>query len=132
MASPMRIAEAIVIAFRGARARLRRDAVAYAICIVCAIGALVLATWASVLALSQITSPVHAPLIVAGCYALIGLATFLWLQRARTRASILPSALTGPSQADAPRQQQPQFAQIAMIIEAVLLGYYLSRRSDRR
>jgi len=111
---------------------MRRDALAYAICIVCAIGALILSTWASVLALSRLTGSIYAPLIVAGGYALIGLATFLWLRRARSRAPIVPSAWAGAPQAGAPQQQPPQFAQIAMIVEAVLLGYYLSRRSDRR
>jgi hypothetical protein len=55
---------------------------------------------------------------------MIALATIVWWQRAKSHAPpTLPLNL-----GNAP-QQQLQFAQIAMIVEAALLGYYLSRRN---
>jgi hypothetical protein len=123
----MQLVQTVAIMFRGIGARMRRDAMAYTICAVCGVSALILATWASVVALLHVAGPVYAQLIVAGGYILIALATILWLQRAKSHAPpIIPLTL-----GNEPRQQL-QFAQIAMIVEAVLLGYYLSRRSNRR
>ena len=73
---------------------------------------------------------VYARLIVAAFFVLMVVAAIVWLQTARPRASRSPrrrSASARPPRPD-PLQQQAQFAQIAMIIEAVMLGYSLSRR----
>ncbi len=58
----------ITLAFQGIGARLRRDAIGYGICAICAIAALILATWASVLALLPVVGAVYAQLIVAGFF----------------------------------------------------------------
>jgi hypothetical protein len=63
-------------------------------------------------------------------FVLVILATLLWLQIARSRQQAATPTLLGIKAGGS--QRQAQFAQIAMIVEAVLLGYSLSRRSNRR
>lgn len=114
--------------------RVRRDAIGYGICSVCAIAIVVLATWAAVLALIPPVGPVYAPLIVASGYLLIIMVTMLWLQLANGRkpqAQAAGSPLHVASNAET-AQRQAQFAQIAMIIEALMLGFSMSSRFDRR
>jgi hypothetical protein len=118
----------------GVVGRVRRDAIGYGICAVCAIAVAILATWAAVLALIPPAGPVYAPLIVAGGYLLIILITMLWLQIANGRkpqVQAAPSPLHVASNAET-AQRQAQFAQVAMIIEALMLGFSMSRRFDRR
>jgi hypothetical protein len=119
----MGLQDTVALYLRGTVSRIRRDAIAYAICAVCAVAVLILSTWASVLALLPVVGAIYAPLIVAGAYALIALLTIVWLQRANSRGAAVPLL----SAVDA-THRQTQFAQIAMIIEAVLLGYSMSRR----
>jgi threonine/homoserine/homoserine lactone efflux protein len=125
----MSLQATIAHALQGVIDRIRRDAIAYAICAVCAIAVLILGTYAAVLALITVVGPVYAPLIVAGGYVLIILLTMLWRQLANApgqhRAPASPLHVSAdPLQA----QRQAQFAQLAMIIEAVMLGYSMSRR----
>jgi len=119
----------------GVVGRVRRDVIGYGICTVCAVAILILATWAAVLALIPPVGAVYAPLIVAGGYLLIILITILWLQIANGRKPQPAATATAPpftvsSNADTV-QRQAQFAQVAMIIEALMLGFSLSRRFDR-
>jgi len=109
-------------------ARVVREAIGYGICAISAIAILVLATWASVLALLPVAGPVYAQLIVAGFFVLVIGSTLLWLQLARARPR--PQATTTPPAFGAANnsQRQVQFAQIAMIVEAVMFGYSMSRR----
>lgn len=109
-------------------ARVVREAIGYGICAISAIAILILATWASVLALLPVVGPVYAQLIVAGFFGLVIGSTLLWLQLARARPR--PQAATTPPAFGAANgsQRQVQFAQIAMIVEAVMLGYSMSRR----
>jgi type VI protein secretion system component VasK len=124
----MGLQDSVVAAFHSIGATVRRNAIGYGICALCAVAVLILATWASVLALVPLVGSVYAPLIVAGFFVLVIATTMLWLQYAGPRR---PASAAMPFlQADAP-QRQAQFAQIAMIIEAVMLGYTLSRRSRR-
>lgn len=124
-------------AVHGAVDRVRRDVIAYAICALCAIAILILGTWAAVLALTPPVGPVYAPLIVAGCYLLVIVVTMIWLQLANGRkprpaaAAATGTPFNVSSNADT-AQKQAQFAQVAMIIEALMLGFSLSRRFDRR
>ena len=119
----------ITLAFQGIGARLRRDAIGYGICAICSIAALILATWASVLALLPVVGAVYAQLIVAGFFVVVILSTMLWLQIANSkRHRPAAAAATVPLGAQDNGQRSSQFAQIAMIIEAVMLGYTLSRR----
>jgi hypothetical protein len=120
----------VAAAFNGATARLQRTVIAYATCAVAGVGALIMATGASVLALEPYVGEIYARLIVAAVFVLVVLSTILWLQRAKHRHPLIaPVAAAAPPE---PVQRQAQFAQLAMIVEAVLLGYALSRRSDRR
>ena len=127
----MRLTDIASHALNGVATRVRRDAIGYAICAICGIAVVVLIAGASVLALEPQVGMVCARLIVAGVFVLLMVATLVWLQRAQSRhrpAATPPLGL----RADAAAQRQVQFAQIAMIVEAVMLGYSLSRRTNRR
>ncbi len=129
----MRITDIAAMAFAGlgeTAARLRRDAIAYALCGLCALAAVVMATSASIIALEPEVGAVYARLIVAGAFVLIALAILLAVRFAKARPDSAARASAAPLGARS--QTRPQFAQIAMIVEAVMLGYSLSRRSDRR
>jgi hypothetical protein len=112
--------------------RIRRDAIAYGICAVSAVAIIILATWAAVLSLIQVVGPIYAPLIVAGGYLLIIVLTMLWLQLAKGRKPQPAVAPLNVSSNAETAQRQAQFAQVAMIVEALMLGFSLSRRFDRR
>ena len=125
----MGLQAAVSHAVRGAVDRVRRDAIGYAIVALCAVAIVILATWAAVLALIPAVGTVYAPLIVAGAYLLIIIVTMTWLQianaqRQRHQAASPLHVSADPTQA----QRQAQFAQVAMIIEALMLGYSMSRR----
>ncbi|MGH6739989.1 MAG: hypothetical protein ACREDY_13335 [Bradyrhizobium sp.] len=79
------------------------------------------------LALVPLVGAVYAQLIVAGFFVLVMAAALLWQQFARPRAKPAKAAPMAFGAQDNP-QRQTQFAQIAMIVEAVMLGYSLSRR----
>jgi len=83
----MGIQDTVALYVRGIGTRVRRDAIAYAICAVCAVAVLILATWASVVALLPAVDAVYAPLVVAGAYVLIAALTIVWLQRAKSRSA---------------------------------------------
>jgi len=105
--------------------KLERSAIAYAICALCGLAILILATGAGVMALIPLVGAVYAQLIVAGVFVVIIAATIIWLQRsAREPTRSVPVGAA----AEAASRSQAQFAQIAMIVEAVLLGYSMSRR----
>ena len=124
----MNLQDLVGASFRSIGARVRRDAIAYLVCAICALTAFALATWASVLALIPAVGTVYALLSVAGGFLLIVAATMLWLQYAKhhQRAAASPLGLNG--QPAATTQRQLQFAQLAMIVEAVMLGYSMARR----
>ena len=131
MGRMMSFFSSVTTAVQNAGARIRRDAIGYAICALCAVAILILGTWAAVLALIPLVGEVYAPLAAAGAYVLVASTTLLWLQIAKSRklpASPLAFTAGAPGNGN---QRPAQFAQIAMIVEAVMLGYALSRRSDR-
>lgn len=113
---------------QGFAGTIRRNAIGYSICALCGLAVLILATCAAVMALTPLVGTVYALLIVAGVFLLVIAGTVLWLQRparqaARTAARAVPIGATAEAQ-----QRQIQFAQIAMIVEALMLGYSMSRR----
>ena len=113
-------------AVRGFLNRIRRDAICYAICALSGVAVLVLATGAAVMALIPVVGAVYAQLIIAGVFLLVIIGTMFWLQRPIGEpARAVP---VGATTAEAKPEQQAQFAQIAMIIEAVMLGYSMSRK----
>ncbi len=124
----MRISDIVSMAFDGAASRLRRDAIGYATAAACGVAVAILSASASVLALEPEVGAVYARLIVAGAFVLIAASAVVWVKVANNRRrQPAPSALRA-----ADTKRGAQFAQIAMIVEAVLLGYSLSRRTDRR
>ena len=110
---------------RGFLDKLRRNVVGYAICALCGVAVLILATGAAVMALIPLVGAVYAQLIVAGVFLAVIAGAMLWLQRS-TREP--PQTVPVGAIPDAAARSQAQFAQIAMIIEAVMLGYAMSRR----
>lgn len=124
----MRLNDVVGMMFHGAAAKLRRDALMYGTCAVCGVAALILASSASLIALEPIVGAVYARLIVGGVFVLIALIVVVSVRLSQPSQRRHPVAAAQPQAA--PRNQQ--FAQIAMIIEAVMLGYSLSRKSDRR
>ena len=127
----MRLTDIGSMAMNGIATRLRRDAIAYSACAVCALGAIALAVSAGILALEPQVGMVYARLIVGGVLAAIAISIVLGLRHAQQPRRPAAAANLQPDAAAAPRNNA-QFAQIAMLVEAVMLGYTLSRRSDRR
>ena len=120
----MSLQDTVSQAVRGFVHKITRSAIAYAICAVCGVAVLVLATGAAVMALIPVVGAVYAQLIIAGVFLGVIVTTMLWLQRpARDPVRRVPVGAA----ADA-TQHQAQFAQLAMIIEAVMLGYSMSRK----
>jgi hypothetical protein len=111
----------------GATAKLRRNAILYSLCAFCAVAAVVFAASASVLALEPHVGVVYARLILAGAFAFVVLAIVLalWLASRQKTAPPAPASLHAQAQT---AQRSAQFAQLAMIVEAVLLGYSMARR----
>lgn len=121
----MIIQDSVTQAVRGFVRKAQRSAIGYSICALCGLAVLILATGAAVMALIPVVGAVYAQLIVAGVFLVVIVITMLWLQHlVREPARAVP---VGAS-ADAAVRRQAQFAQIAMIIEAVMLGYSMSRR----
>ncbi len=110
----------------GATTRLRRNAILYSLCAFCALAAVVFAASASVLALEPHVGVVYARLILAGAFAFMVLGIVFALRLSSRPAAAAPQM---PLQAQAQTTQRTaQFAQLAMIVEAVLLGYSMARR----
>ncbi len=126
----MRLNDVVGLMFGGAVARLRRDAMVYGLCAVCAVAVVILVSSASLLALEPHVGAVYARLIVGGVFMLIALTAFIWLRFAQQPRR--PVAAAMPASGSARPAGNAQFAQIAMLVEAVMLGYSLSRKTDRR
>jgi hypothetical protein len=126
----MRFNDIVSMAFNGAIAKLWRDAIAYGICAFCAIAAIIMAAWASMLALEPHVGVIYARLIMAGIFALVAIASVIAARSAHPARPIVAidaqAHLEAAHVEAAPRSAQ--FAQLAMIVEAVLLGYSLSKR----
>jgi len=122
----MSIQDSVTQAMRGFVRKAQRSAIAYSVCAVCGLAVLILATSAAVMALIPVVGAVYAQLIIASMFLLVIVITMIWLQRpAREPVRAMP---IGASAEAAATRGQAQFAQIAMIIEAVMLGYSMSRR----
>jgi hypothetical protein len=121
----MGLQDTVTGAVRGFVNKVRRDAIAYSICAVSGLAVLILATGAAVMALIPVVGAVYAQLIVAGVFLLVILVTMYRLQRPAPEPA---RAVPVGAAADPAPQRSAQFAQIAMIIEAVMLGYSMSRR----
>jgi hypothetical protein len=136
----MRFNDMMATAFSGVAAKvadatgkLKRNAILYAVCVFCGIAAIIYAASASVLALEPEVGAVYARLILAGTFALVVVAIMLglWLARPSTPRAGPRMPLQAETHADVrmqAAQRSAQFAQVAMIIEAVMLGYSMARR----
>jgi hypothetical protein len=122
----MSIQATVMHAVHGFLDSAKRSAIAYAICALCGLAILILATGAGVMALIPVVGAVYAQLIVAGVFLAVIVVTLLWLQRPARRAEPSRAVPIGATAETA--QRQAQFAQVAMIIEALMLGYSMSRR----
>jgi len=122
----MSIQAMVMHTVRGYMDSAKRSAIGYAVCALCGLAVLILATGAGVMALLPLVGAVYAQLIVAGVFLAVIVATLLWLQRP-VRAAEPVHAMPANATAET-GQRQAQFAQITMIIEAVMLGYSMSRR----
>jgi chromate transport protein ChrA len=120
----MAIQDSVIQAVRGFMRKAQRSAIAYSVCALCGLAILILATGAGVMALIPLVGAVYAQLIAAAVFLLVIVVTMVWLRSAREPARSVPVGAT----AEAAARNQAQFAQIAMIIEAVMLGYSMSRR----
>ena len=121
----MSLQDTVSGAVRGFVNKIRRDAIAYSICAVSGLAVLILGTGAAVMALIPVVGAVYAQLIVASVFLLVILVTMYRLQKPAAEPA---RAVPVGAAAEAGRQRQAQFAQIAMIIEAVMLGYSMSRK----
>lgn len=113
------IAEATVSHVIG---RLVRRAVLFAALGLLAIVAIYYASAAGTVALALTYGPIHAYLIMAGVYALVAIVVLITLLATRTKAA-------PPQDKVANALSSPRNMQIAMLVEAVMLGYTLARKS---
>lgn len=111
-----------------ATAKLRRNAILYSLGAFCAMAAIVLAASASLLALEPHVGVVYALLILAGVFAIVVAAVALALRHARRRHPPVTQAVPLHARTQDTQRSAAQFAQLAMIVEAVLLGYSMARR----
>jgi hypothetical protein len=123
----MRLNDMVMAALNGATVKLRRNAILYALCALCAVAAIVFAASASVLALEPHVGVIYARLILAAVFAVVVVAIMLGLWLARQPTTVTAAQMPLHAQAQA-AQRTAQFAQLAMIVEAVLLGYSMARR----
>ena len=99
--------------------KLRRQAISIAICVAGAIGAIFYAAAAATLALEAQVGAVYGRLIIAGAFALLAVGAIV-VPRLLSR----PESMTQRAQTEA--KAMPQNDRIAMIIEAVLMGFNAS------
>jgi hypothetical protein len=122
----MRIADIVTMATAGfgdTAARIRRAAIVYGICGACGLIAVVMGISAALLALDPLVGAVYSRLIVAGVFVMVALIAWATVRLSQPRPAAAAAAPLGVAPG-----AKPQFAQIAMIVEAVMLGYSLSKR----
>lgn len=107
-------------------ARYVRRAILLALTGVCAIVMLYYVSSAASLALALQYGPLHAYLVMAGVYAAAALIALAVFYATRNRALARQASMDGA----AGLMSSPRNMQIAMLIEAVMLGYSLARKSS--
>jgi hypothetical protein len=116
----MALPEYIGASFDGPISAVRRQTVAIVIAVASAVGAIFYALSAATLALEPEVGTIYARLIVAGAFAVLG-AVALLMPRLFRRRGIVERA---KAEADAMTREQ----KVAMVIEALLLGFSMSSR----
>jgi hypothetical protein len=104
--------------------RLARRAIGFALVGLLAIVVVYHVSAAGTLALSLEFGPLYAYLIMAAIYAAVAAAVLIVLYATRTRP--LPAQEKMANALSSPRNMQ-----IAMLVEAVMLGYSLARKSGK-
>jgi hypothetical protein len=117
----MRLDQIAAAALSHLLGRLLRRAMAAVIMAIFAIVAIYQFSVAGILQLASLYGLVNAHLIVGGIYAVLALAGFVtfWAMRGRNTTSTTPALA------------QTREMQIMMLVEAVMLGYSLARKSGR-
>jgi hypothetical protein len=117
----MRLDQIAAAAFSQLLGRLLRRAMIATIMAIFAIVAIYQFSVAGIVQLGTFYGVVNAHLIVGGIYAVLALAAFvtLWAMRDRKVADATPALA------------QTREMQIMMLVEAVMLGYTLARKSGR-
>lgn len=118
----MRLSELAEATISPLVARLVRRAALFAALGLLAIVTLYYVSAAGTVALALEYGPVTAYLIMAGIYALLAIAVAITLLATRTKA--VPAQDKVANALSSPRNMQ-----VAMLIEAVMLGYALARKS---
>lgn len=124
----MRLTEIAEGAIGGVVARYVRRAILVALIGACAIVALYYANGAASLALAERYGTLYAYLIMAGVYVVAALMALGALYATRHRSA---ATQTAADTAGAGLLSSPRNMQIAMLIEAVMLGYALARKSGK-
>jgi hypothetical protein len=120
----MRLSDIAEIAVHQLFGRLLRRAFGFALIGLFAIVALYYASAASALALTIKFGVLYADLIMAGCYA--AAAVIVLIVMWATRAKLMAAQVELTNGLSSPRNMQ-----IAMLVEAAMLGYSLARKSDK-
>jgi hypothetical protein len=115
------ISQIVESALRTAFGRLLRRALGAGLFVLLALTAIYNLTIASLLALEADYGLLHARLIVGAIYAAAALAVLIVLAVTRAKPLVEESAAAAPP--------SPRNMQIAMLIEAVMLGYTLAAKS---
>ncbi len=123
----MRLTDIAEGALSGMIARYVRRAILFALIGACAIITLYYANSAATLALALQYGPLYAYLIMAGIYAVAALIALAVFYATRHRAAE-PQAAADATVAGL--LSSPRNMKIAMLVEAVLLGYSLARKSS--
>ena len=107
-------------------ARYVRRAILAALVGVFAIVTLYYLSAAGLMALALVYGPLYAYLIMAGIYAVAALIALAVFYATRNRALVRQNAV------GAAGSMSPRNMQIAMLVEAVMLGYTLARKSGNK
>ncbi len=83
---------------------------------------------AGLMALALTYGPLYAYLIMAGIYAVAGLIALTAFYAMRSRPAVRQNAVGDAAAAS----MSPRNMQIAMLVEAVMLGYSLARKSGNK
>jgi len=117
----MRLEHIAGIAFDHIFGRILRRALLAGVIAAFAVAAIYHFTVAGTLTLEAQYGALHAQLIVAAIYTASAAVSYaiLWAMRSRTAST------------SAPALSAPRETQLAMLVEAVMLGYALARKSER-
>jgi len=117
----MRLEQMAGIAFDHIFGRILRRALLAGVVVGLAVAAIYHFTVAGTVTLEAQYGALHAQLIVAAIYTALALISYaiLWAMRSRSAGDSAPALST------------PREAQMAMLVEAVMLGYALARKGER-